>query len=162
MTDVVWSDGASTGTTPKRALTAALDGKDVSPEDRLDLRTLEQRIMNALPPGDEAYTYDDAVFFLARFMLTTVRVHPEVAAAPINSDYDWSGVTGDGPPSGDYLPPILRKGWDHLLPEIDPDGYQEAIAGISGFQYGLACNYVRAILDLPEAQNPALVVVDSA
>ncbi len=144
------SDGAQQGITPERALGTILGGEPAPSEDEgMSREAMETRIMAAPYPPE---TYDDAALGMARFILTTLRAHPDIATHPVEMELDMKNSTPDN-----II--VTCKGWSGLLKEVDPEGYARACSGISGFQWGYAVNAARYVLDLHEVANPALVTV---
>jgi len=102
------------------------------------------------PPTD----YDDAARYTAKFLLVTLRAHPEIAVQPVESELDFKNSTPDN-----II--VTRKGWSDLLKEVDPTGYEKAVNGISGFMWGWAVNAARYVLDLHEVPNPAIIEINA-
>jgi len=145
------SDGAQQGIGAKRALDTILGGEPAPTEDEgMSREQMERRIMAVAdgPPQD----YDDAALYTAKFILTTLRAHPEIASQPVDGAIDLVNSTPD------HII-VTRKGWSDLLKEVDPTGYQEAVDEITGFMWGWACNAARYVLDLPEVPNPAIMTI---
>ncbi len=144
------SDGAQQGIGAKRALDTILGGEPApTKEEGMSREEMERAIMAvSTPPAD----YNDMALFTAKFILTTLRAHPEIARAPVDTVYDWDHVV-EGHPT------IARKGWVELFEEMDPAGYNAAVEGITGFMWGWACNAARYVLDLPEVPNPAIITI---
>lgn len=145
------SDGAHQGIGAERALKTILGGEPAPTKDEgADRESMERRILSVTYPPT---TYDDAALYTARFILTTLRAHPEIASQPVDSELDLKNST-----------PVhiimSRKGWGDLLKEADPVGYAAAVEGITGFMWGWAVNAVRYVLDLPAVSNPAIIEIE--
>ena len=109
--------------------------------------------------SDNPDDYGDAAMRCARFILTTLRAHSDIQQAPVEDEYDFSAISASGeiPERGI---PLTVKGWPSLLREADPQGYEAAVDGITGFMWGWSCNAARYVLGEPPAPNPALVTIE--
>ncbi len=145
------SDGAHQGIGAERALKTILGGEPLPTKDEGDDREgMERRIFSVSYP---LTTYDDAALYTAPFILTTLRAHPEIAAQPVDTEYDGENSAHD-------RIVVARKGWPELLKEVDADGYEKAVDEITGFMGGWAVNAVRFVLDLPAVSNPAIIEIE--
>lgn len=103
--------------------------------------------------------YEEAARRLARFILTTLRAHPGIQAAPVETTWDFAGWRVEAR-MADEPCPILAAGWAERLKAADPEGYATAVEDITGFMWGWAVNAARYVLGLGPVANPALVEVE--
>lgn len=143
-------DGAHEGVPAGDGMRLAISGGK-APAQGMTSADMEAYLLQEEP---DAEGYSESAKRTARFILTTLRAHPELQTAPVESVWDWSKFDG-----GD-MPPLLEPGLDTLLEQTDREGYKAAVGGITGFQWGWAVNAARHALGLRRVANPAIVEVD--
>lgn len=144
-------DGAHEGLSARAGMELAIGGGE-EPKAQWTPAEMEAHL---LAPDDleTVDDYSEAARRCARFILLTMRAHPEIQQAPTETVYDWTDFHGEG------IPPIVQAGWDDLLRAADPEGYATATHGLSGFMWGWAVNAARYVLGLRRTKNPAIVEV---
>src|ERR1019366_1810377 len=80
-------DGAHQGMSPKSAMSLAMAGGEL-PEQEMTPALMEAYLLSAWTapePKDDASSYDWGAARLGGFILRTIRDHPEIATAPVES-----------------------------------------------------------------------------
>lgn len=151
-----YSDGAHAGIRPRDAMVRAIGGDEAPPEDLKTPGAMEAYLLAEDVEYTEENGYNESARRTARFILTMLRAHPELQAMPVETKYDftWDEKVEE------HTASVVQPGWDELFKAADPEGYDRATDGISGFQWGWACNAARYVLGLGPAKNPALVTVN--
>lgn len=153
--ETTYVDGAHQGISPEAAMSLAINGGEL-PKREMTPELMEAYLLSAWvapAPEDGASGYDWGAARLGGFLLRTIRAHPEIAAAPVSGRYGF--------PDGTIESMIVEvKGWAELLKEEDPEGWHAVVDGVTGFQFGWACNAVRYVLGLGAVSNPAIIEIE--
>ena len=134
-------DGAQYGVDAESAMKAALGGEESTP--RSTTAEMADRIRATTEPTDYSGTAD----YCAKLILEWLEADPTRAQGPTENVYQ------DGP-NGEWTGNVTEPGW---YDRMKADGIPLDQLGLSGFMWGWAVNAARAIVELPEVPNPAIV-----
>lgn len=156
-------DGAHMGVGAERALKTIL-GDDPQPE-KAEQRTPDEMriwILSAMPGvPSEPFSYDDACRWTARQILEQFLADPSLASTPIETEYDWPTIRADAR----YINSQGSEGVEVMREHVLRRGLMDVLkdrgvifeSGLTGFQWGWACNAARFCVELPPVRNPAFL-----
>ena len=145
-TELMSDDGAQMGVDAESAMNAALGGPQ--PEKVSTMAETAERIRATTT----ANSYSEAADYCAHLILDWLEADPSRAQGPTENVYE------DDPETGRMAWPavVLEHGWYDRMKD---DGIPLDQLALTGFMWGWAVNAARAIVELPEVPNPAIVTL---
>lgn len=148
------NDGAHLGVRAAAAMARIVGGKEIEEQDIADLNAVRERIMATEPvfgPDASESGYNTAADYAARLVYETFIADPSTALLPTDQEWDFSMTP----------PRTLHERTLAMVVREDPR-YEvlQGRYGLTGFQWGWAVNVARALVELPPAPNPAIIVFE--
>ena len=149
-------DGADLGYGMEAALRGALGGEE--PPHRMTVEEMREYILTA---PDSPKSYDDGGRAIAKLVLGFMERHPDAAAMPADSDYEWP-KKANGDPDWNATPNVVREGLYDYIKRMEPNYGRAVFEEMSGFQWGWGVNAARTVLGLHPVPNPAIITIGGA
>ena len=137
-------DGAAQGIDAKAALGVVVGG-DEQPASR----SIVDMAIEVMGTTEDPNTYEGTANYCAFLIVSWLKEDPTRAGSPTENVYRYG-------PNNEWTGEIIDHGWYERMKD---DGIELGKLDLTGFMWGWAVNAARAILDLPEVPNPAILTI---